>query len=340
MRRLRDQGVAVIFITHKLREAYEFGDRISVLRLGRLVGQLGPERLKAMSQEQVTDEVIRLMFGARRGHEDEAETLVGQGRRRRAAAIDRRGEALLSVRELSTAAEAGACPLRGVSFELWPGEVLGIAGVDGNGQKHLAEALAGQRPAAHGSVRLGGAEIAALPVAPRRRLGLRYITDERLGEGTVQPFSVATNIVMKEIGAPGLWRWGVSLWRRIHGHARERIREYDIRTPSERTPLGRLSGGNIQKVLLARELGTAARVAIFSKPTYGLDLQNTRLARERIRAGAEAGLATVLISTELDELIELCDRIGVMVQGRLVGIVDNGEGAEERVGLLMTGAAA
>jgi simple sugar transport system ATP-binding protein len=340
MRRLRDQGVAVIFITHKLREAYEFGDRISVLRLGRLVGQLGPERLRAMNQEQATDEVIRLMFGSPTGHREEAETLVGQGVRRRAGVIDRGPEALLSVRDLSTAAEAGECPLRSVSFDLWPGEVLGIAGVDGNGQKHLAEVLAGQRAAAHGSIRLGGVEIEGANVGARRRLGLRYITDERLGEGTVQPFSVATNLVMKEIGVAGLWRHGVSLWGRIHGHARERIREYDIRTPSERTPVGRLSGGNIQKVLLARELGSAARVVIFNKPTHGLDLQNTRLARERIRQGAESGLATILISTELDELIELSDRIGVMFQGRLVGIVDNREGVEPRIGLLMTGAAA
>ncbi len=340
MRRLRGQGVAVIFITHKLREAYEFGDRISVLRLGRLVGQLGPERLSAMNQEQATDEVIRLMFGSPSGHQGEAETLAGRGIRRRAGIIDRSGEAILRARDLSTVAETGECPLREVGFDLWPGEVLGIAGVDGNGQKHLAEVLAGQRMAAQGSIRLGGVEIGGTDVGARRRMGLRYITDERLGEGTVQPFSVATNLVMKEIGVAGLWRHGVSLWGRIHGHARERIREFDIRTPSERTPVGRLSGGNIQKVLLARELGSAARVVIFNKPTYGLDLQNTKLARDRIREGADAGLATVLISTELDELIELADRIGVMFQGRLAGIIDNREGVEQRIGLLMTGAAA
>ncbi len=341
MRRLADKGVAIVFITHKLREAYAFGDCISVLRLGRLVGQLPAERLRAMTEAQVTAEVIRLMFGAAEGHGREAETLVGRGRRRaRSIAVDRGAAPRLVLREISTAAESGECPLRGVSLELWPGEILGIAGVDGNGQKHLAEALAGQRMVSAGSILLDGVDITALDVGGRRGLGVRYITDERLGEGTVPPFSVATNLVMKEIGAPGLWRNGISLWDRIHGHARARIERFDIRTPSERTPLGRLSGGNIQKVLLARELGETARLVVFNKPTHGLDLQNIRVAQDHIRAGAESGLATILISTELDELIELSDRIGIMFQGHLTGIVDNVEGVEQRIGLLMTGAEA
>jgi general nucleoside transport system ATP-binding protein len=341
MRRLAERGVAIVFVTHKLREAYALGDRISVLRLGRLVGQLPKERLKTMNEGQVTEEVIRLMFGSSEGHRREAEALVGRGHpRRRSAAIDRSAPPRLVVTDISTSAEAGECPLRAVAFKVWPGEILGIAGVDGNGQKHLAEVLAGQRRLVSGSITLDGAEIGALDVAARRRLGLRYITDERLGEGTVPPFSVAINLVMKEIGTPVLWDRGISRWDKIHGHARARIDEYDIRTPSERTPLGRLSGGNIQKVLLARELGAAARVVVFSKPTYGLDLQNIRIARDHIRAGAEEGRATILISTELDELIELSDRIGVIFQGRLTGVVDNAEGAEQRVGLLMTGAEA
>ena len=157
-------------------------------------------------------------------------------------------------------------------------------------------------------------------------------------------FSVAHNLVMKEIGLPPLWRHGISLWDRIFAHARERIEAHDVRTPSERTPIGRLSGGNIQKVLLARELADElageAKVVIFNKPTYGLDLQNTRLARDRIRRAAEAGLAIVLISTELDELTEVSDRIAVMFRGRLAGVVENDEGAERQVGLFMTGAEA
>lgn len=341
MRRLRDKGLAVIFITHKLREAYAVGDCISVLRLGRLVGQLDKVRLSAMGEDQVTEEVIKLMFGTRHGHRHDAETLLGRGvRRRRGVVIDRQQPPVLCVRGVSTAARSGERGLRDVSFDLWPGEILGIAGVDGNGQKHLAELLAGQRAAASGRILVGGADVTPDGVVERRRRGVRYISDERLGEGTVGTLSVATNLVLKDIGAPPLWWHGISRWDRIHAHARALIEKYDIRTPSERTPVGKLSGGNIQKVLLARELDSDATVVIFNKPTYGLDLHNTSLARARIIEGAARGLATIVISTELDELLELSDRIGVMFQGRLTGIVDNRDGSEHEIGRLMTGAGA
>ncbi len=341
MKRLRDNGVAVIFVTHKLREAYAVGDRISVLRLGRLVGQLDKAALAAMTEAQATDEVIRLMFGARRGHGRDAETLLGRGlRKRRDVAIDRNGPPVLSLRGVSTEARPGECALRQINLDLWPGEVLGIAGIDGNGQKHLAELLAGQRHAVSGEVVLDGEDVTGDRVPERRRRGLRYVTDERLGEGTVAPLSVATNLVLKEIGRPPLWRHGISLWDRIHAHARGRIAAYDIRTPSERTPVGKLSGGNIQKVLLARELDEDASVVIFNKPTHGLDLQNTVMARQRIVEGATRGLATIVISTELDELLEVSDRIAVMSHGRLAGVVANKAGAEEAIGRLLTGAAA
>jgi len=341
MRRLRDKGVALILITHKLMEAYELGDRITVLRLGRVVGQIPPDRRRIMSEAETTDEVIRMMFGTRAEHERDAEILTGRGRRtHRHRAVDRSGPPRLSARGLQTEAGRGECPLREVSFDLWPGEILGIAGVDGNGQKHLADLLAGQRPAIAGRLQLGAADITADRVPERRKRGIRYVTDERVGEGTVGAFSVATNLVLKEIGQPPYWRRGLSDWDFIHDHARVQIRQHDIRTPSEKTAVGKLSGGNIQKVLLARELSADAGVVIFNKPTYGLDLQNTRIAHDRILASAERGMAVIVISTDLDELLELSDRIGVMFQGRLTGIVDNGADVERKVGILMTGAEA
>ena len=157
----------------------------------------------------------------------------------------------------------------------------------------------------------------------RRAHGVRYVTDDRLGEGTVGTFSVATNLKLKEIGAPPFWRRGVTDWDLINASARAQIEMNDIRTPSELTPVGKLSGGNIQKVLLARELTADADLAILNKPTYGLDLHNQRLALDRIAAAAERGVAVIVISTDLDELLEVSDRIGVMFQGRLAGIVDN-----------------
>ncbi len=341
MKRLKQQGTALIFITHKLNEAYAFGDRISVLRLGSLVGQLDPEQLDSMSETEATDEVIRLMFGVTEGHQDDARALSGHGEKAARREINRSVQPCLKVEAISTTAERGECPLDSLSFEIRPGEVLGVAGVDGNGQKHLAEALSGQRPLAAGHISIDGQDVSKAGVAARRQLGLRYVTDERLGEGTVGPFSVAINLVMKETGRAPLWQHGISRWSRIHAHARQQIEKHDVRTPSERTPIAKLSGGNIQKVLLARELDQGeTRVALFNKPTYGLDLQNIRLARERILKGAEEGLTTLVISTELDELLEVSDRIAVMFQGRIAGIVENAPGAEQRIGMLMTGAEA
>jgi simple sugar transport system ATP-binding protein len=200
--------------------------------------------------------------------------------------------------------------------------------------------LAGQRPLRQGRIELAGSDITRGRVPERRQRGIRYVTDDRLGEGTVGTFSVATNLVLKEIGALPYWRRGISDWELIHRNAREQILRNDIRTPSELTPVGKLSGGNVQKVLLARELDAEANVAILNKPTYGLDLHNQRLALDRIVAAAARGVAVIVISTDLDELLEISDRIGVMFRGRLAGIVDNGDGAGNVVRRLMTGAAA
>jgi simple sugar transport system ATP-binding protein len=346
MGRLRDNGVALILITHKLLEAHEFGDRISVLRLGKVAGEIDPQRLKTMNEAERTDTVIRMMFGVAgtdaapdRNQSQELAILLGR-KLHRGNTVDRIKPAALSVRSVATAPDFAETPLHEVSFELWAGEILGIAGVDGNGQKHLAEVLAGQRPVRQGRIELAGSDITRGRVPERRQRGIRYVTDDRLGEGTVGTFSVATNLVLKEIGALPYWRHGISDWDLIHRSARERILRNDIRTPSELTPVGKLSGGNVQKVLLARELDAEANVAILNKPTYGLDLHNQRLALDRIIAAAERGVAVIVISTDLDELLEISDRIGVMFQGCLAGIVENSDGAGNRVRRLMTGAAA
>ncbi|HMD75431.1 MAG TPA: ATP-binding cassette domain-containing protein [Steroidobacteraceae bacterium] len=347
MRRLKERGVALILVTHKLLEAYEFGDRISVLRLGKVAGDIEPQRLQTMSEAERTETVIRLMFGAdagisaasEQGHEAELAILLGR-KLRRAGTVDRSKPAILSVRALATVPDFAEIPLRDVSFELWAGEVLGIAGVDGNGQKHLAEVLAGQRSLRQGRLELAGSDITRGRVPERRQRGIRYVTDDRLGEGTVGTFSVATNLVLKEIGASPYWRDGISDWPLIHQSAREQILRNDIRTPSELTPVGKLSGGNVQKVLLARELDAEANVAILNKPTYGLDLHNQRLALDRIVAAAARGVAVIVISTDLDELLEISDRVGVMFQGSLAGIVENDDAAGGKVRRLMTGAAA
>jgi simple sugar transport system ATP-binding protein len=232
--------------------------------------------------------------------------------------------------------DAGA-PVADVEFAVAEGEILGIAGIDGNGQKQLAEALAGQRPLRSGQILLEGVAIERLDVGQRRRLGLRYVTDDRLAEGTVGSFSIALNLLLKQIGEAPFWLHGFVRPRAIATNARTLVAAYDVRTPSVETPIGRLSGGNIQKAILARELSGPAKAVIFAKPTYGLDVQNIIATRRRIADSAQRGIATVLISTDLEEVLELSDRIAVMARGRLVGIIDNDKEARRRVGELMAG---
>ena len=345
VRRLRDHGVAVIFITHKLGEAYELADRISVLRRGRVVGELAPEQLQDQSRQAVIDAVVGMMFARDDAAEDKAllssealgEAAASPALTAGRPAPDSSGAPRLHLSNAHTSAEPGECPLRGVELQLWPGEIVGIAGVDGNGQKHLAEVLAGQRPLASGSLLLNGVDVGNASSIQRRARGVRYITDERLGEGTAAAHSVATNLVLKEIGTRPYWTLGLTRWGRIHRHARQQIAQHDIRTPSEHTPIGKLSGGNIQKVLLARELSEDASLVIFNKPTYGLDLHSTRLAREHIRTGAGTRDAALLvISNELEELMETCHRIVVMEGGQVRGVVENRPGAEADIGRYMT----
>jgi simple sugar transport system ATP-binding protein len=330
MRRLAARGLAVLFITHKLDEAWKFGDRISILRLGRKVGEIPPERLAALEERHAVQEIVALMFGS-----DAAGTGEPRGQRKGASG----GKPMLEVRGLLIEDRGSIIGGEGIDLSVAPGEILGIAGIDGNGQKELAEALAGQRRAVGGDILLEGKRLNDKDVGARRRLGLRYLTDDRLSEGSVAPFPLALNLVLKEIGKRPYWRRGIEQRDQITGHAERLIEQFDVRTPGPETPIGRLSGGNIQKALLARELVEGARAVIFSKPTYGLDAQNTVAFRRRIREIAAAGIAVVLISTDLEELLELSDRIAVMARGRVVGTVDNDERARMRVGGMMAGVA-
>lgn len=331
--RLRERGTAILLVTHKLDEAYAFGDEVSVLRHGRLVGRIGPEEFAGLDRDAAVARIVRAMFG-----EDAVAAEDGRAARRRPPAAD--AQEVLRVEGLSVTGPDGRPVVEGVAFAVRAGEIFGIAGVDGNGQKPLLEAIAGQRPASSGSIRLDGLEVGGLPVAARHRRGLRYVTDDRLGEGTIAQAPVAEALVLKRIGEAPFWRSGIVRPAAIEAHAVAAIERFDIRAPGPGTPVGRLSGGNIQKVLLARELHGQAKAILYDKPTYGLDLHNIHLTRGRIRDGADAGMAVVLASTDLDELLSLCGRIGVMSRGRLAGIVDNGAGARARIGRLMIGGAA
>ncbi|CAN5369776.1 ABC transporter ATP-binding protein [soil metagenome] len=342
--RVKAQGLAVVFITHKLREAYAMGDCVTVLRGGRNVGHISSSKLAELSEDEAQSEILAAMFGddlAKAGGEAEAEQLAGAGTAvREGAVVDFSGRAVrLELRDLSTRSRAGDVEIAGVSLSVREGEILGIAGIDGHGQRALAEATAGQRATASGSVLFEGDDITARGVLARQRLGVRYITDDRLHEGTVGNLSVALNLVLKRIGQRPFWRFGQVDKKAVDVEAQRLIADYTIRTPSPATRASTLSGGNIQKILLARELTDGARFVVVNKPTYGLDLKTVSLVRELLLEFAENGGAVLLMSTDLDELVELSHRIAVISSGRIVGMVENeGSGAAERVGHFMTGA--
>jgi simple sugar transport system ATP-binding protein len=339
LQRLKQNGLAVVFITHKLHEAVALGDRISVLRQGKVTGHIDSEQFRAFSPEQLEAEIVRLMFGDAGAAGELAELSVGIGAaepERAPGGAGPAGEVVLDLQHAHAKGEGSEPGIEDVSLTLHLGEVLGVAGVDGNGQRALAEALSGQRRLTHGELRFLGAPIGSLSVAQRAKLGLRYVTDDRLGEGIVAGLPVSVNLVLKRIGQPPYWTKGRIRREQVERDARDLVQRFDIRTPGIATRAGTLSGGNIQKLLLARELSGDAKVVVFHKPTYGLDLKTTKTVRRMI-GELRQGRAALVISTDLDELLEVSDRIAVLSRGRIVGVVENGPGAAEQVGRLMIG---
>jgi simple sugar transport system ATP-binding protein len=337
---LKSSGLAIIFITHKLHEATAIGDRVVVLKAGRVVGSIEPDVLRASTPEQLQRMIVGLMFG----EQEEPAADIAELREEVGIEHVRRtlsDEPWLELVDATAAGDEDQPGIDGISLSIRGGEILGVGGIDGNGQRALAEAIAGQRRLASGHVRLAGQDIGRLNVSERQRRGLRYVTDDRLGEGVVAPYAVGLNLFLKRIGESPFWRRGAVDRPRIDEAARALIEEFDIRTPSERTTIGKLSGGNIQKAILARELSFEPKVVVFSKPTHGLDVRTIAAVRERIRALADRGVAILVISTDLDELVDLADRVAVMDAGRLAGVVEVGPGAEARIGeLILAGSTA
>jgi len=333
LRRLKAEGVAVVLITHKLEEALDVSDRVTILRQGRNVGVLEPAEISGEARAAAKRRIVELMFG---GTELQAASFEPQAE---LSAISRQpsGDAvLLSVQGVTVRDDRGATPVRGLTLELRAGEILGIAGVDGNGQKELGEAIAGQRHVSHGRITLGSRDITNKGVSVASRAGVGYVTDDRLGEGVVPGASVAENAVLKTVSRAPFSKRGFWLDRAaIENHAQRLVQEFDIRTPGTGTRMTLLSGGNIQKLLLARELATNPNVLVCNKPTNGLDVKTAQFVLRTLRGVADEGGAVLLISSELDEIMEVSDRIGVMYNGELVGIFPRAEADLETIGHLM-----
>ena len=325
LRGLRDQGIAVVLITHKLGEALAVSDRVTILRGGRNAGDLGPDVMSGASRESVRHRIVEQMFGGSQPVET------------RLSSRQQSGDAVLTLRDISTLGDRGVPALHDLSLELYGGEVFGVAGVDGNGQKELGEVIAGQRPVPSGQVLFEGVDITNRGVGSATRLGIGYVTDDRLHEGSIAGSSITDNVALKSISrmpfSNGFW-----LNRRaMQEHARRLIAEFDVKAPGPDTAIGMLSGGNIQKLLLARDLALDPKLLVCNKPTNGLDLRTARFVLQALRRQADAGKVVVLISSELDELMEISDRIGVMYNGRLVAVMPRAEADPEVLGDLMLG---
>ncbi len=319
MRELTRRGVSIFFITHKLREVLAVADRITVLRQGRVVGTVTPA---GVDEPQL------------------AAMMVG---RQVILKVDRRparpGGPVLSVRELAVADDRGNQAVAGVSFDVCAGEILGVAGVQGNGQSELVEALTGLRPAAGGTVTFLGRPVTQARPRESIELGMAHIPEDRQRRGLVLSYPLADNLVLSTYYRPPFARRAVLDLQQIDDNARQRVAEFSVRTPSVFSPAKGLSGGNQQKLIIAREFSRPVRLLIANQPTRGIDVGSIEYIHAKIIEKRDAGCAVLLVSAELDEILALADRIAVMYRGRIVALLGAGQAGKEQLGLLMAGIA-
>lgn len=316
LRRMVAEGHSLLFISHKLHEVLEVSDRVSVLRDGVTVGT---RRTADVSRE----ELVTLMVG----RELKAQT-------HRDASPGRPG---LFVQDLHVRGDRGEEIVRGVDLRVDTGEILGLAGVSGNGQRELAEALAGVREVLAGSVEVLGADLTHASLNDRVKAGLSFIPEERMRDGAIREFTVEENIFLRDHESKQFRRSLFLRFGEMKHHASRLVKEYAVKTPSLDTPLRNLSGGNIQKLILARELSRNPTVLIASQPTRGVDIGASEYIHQRLVAQRDAGTAILLISEDLDEIRELSDRVAVIYAGRIVGVLDRADAEVDHLGSLMAG---
>lgn len=318
LRRMTADGHALIFISHKLHEVLAISNRITVLRDGQRVDTIPAENATKtiLAQMMVGREVV-----LRYEHSD---VQVGEPR--------------LRLEGVSAKSNRGDLGLKDVSLTVKAGEIVGVAGVSGNGQQELAQVISGLRPAISGEVYIDNQCVTGKSPATLNESGLSHIPEERMEDGVIKDFSVAENLVLQDHGRkPYAWGGVFMNFRTIAKTCKSLIQQYEIKTPSHETPIKSLSGGNIQKLVLARELSRQPRVLIAAQPTRGVDIGATEYIHRRLLAEREAGTAILLISEDLDEILALTDRIVVMYEGEIVGEVSRDEADVNQLGLMMAG---
>jgi len=317
MRQMVKDGHALIFISHKLHEVVEISDRVTVLRDGRKIGT-------RPTSETTKRDLANWMVGREIIFSPEHKTVEP-------------GAVRMELKEASCGSDRGTPGLRQVSLQVHAGEILGIAGVSGNGQRELAEVLTGLRETTQGQIRLEGQDVTGLPADELTERMLSYIPEERMRDGMIKEFTVSENMILREHHKPPFSRYGFLNLRQISQHADRLIRQFQVKTPSRETPAKSLSGGNIQKMVLARELARQPRAIVAAQPTRGLDIGATEYVRGLLLEQRAAGAAILLISEDLDEILALSDRIAVLYEGNIMDILPRTQATSERLGLLMAG---
>ena len=318
MRQLRDAGTAIVFITHKLREVKAVADCITVIRRGKVIGQASPESTDSELAAAMVGRAVKLSV------EKDAPQL---------------GETVFQMSQVSVVNYAGHVDLDHVDLAVRSGEILAIAGVQGNGQTELCRAILGLEPLAGGKMTLDGKDLTKMKVKDRLRHQLGYIPEDRSTDGMIASFSIAENMILDLYDIPP-FATGVNMHPKVVMENASKLQEeFDVRVTSLQDPISTLSGGNQQKVIVARELSRPLKLLVASQPTRGLDVGSIEFVHQRIVQQRDMGTAVILVSTELDEVVGLADRIAVMYRGKIVGVVPP-DTPRNVLGLMMAGVSA
>jgi len=318
--KMKSDGKGIVYITHRIDEVFQVADRVTVLRLGK---KIGTYRVREVTKEQL----LRAMLG-------EAAVRVQKPSRR----SEGNGKPVLEVQDLRVLSDDGRLAVKAVSFTLREGEILGIAGIAGNGQKELVEALVGLRKVLSGRIRLMGIDVTNASPRVLSSLGLRYVPEDRRNVGVVESMEVWENLILKDYLRPEFCSYGVLKVGEAMRFAERMVREFQVQVPGvSGSEVRILSGGNIQRLILARELWTRPRVLVAHHPTHGLDLKAASYTHRLLQELKSAGSAILLVSEDLDEVIEVSDRVAVMCEGRFTGLLEGEQIGRETVGRLMVG---
>ena len=320
LKQLVADGLSIVFISHKVNEVLELSRRITVLRGGRKIATVS-------GADTTPNELADMMVG----HQVTVVEVPSGGRR---------GPAGLAVSDLRVKGDRGAEAVRGLSLRVHAGEIVGVAGVSGNGQREFEEAIAGLRPPVSGLIEIAGADVTGKHPRAVREAGLAYVPEERMRNAVIGDFTVAENLMLGTSADPAYARWGFLHHRAIRRHCRQLVAEFDVRTPGLDTPARNLSGGNIQKLIMARELSGSPKVLLVAQPTRGIDVSASAYIHQRLIGQRADGTAVLVISEDLDELMAISDRILVIYEGAIVSEVDPRTTSREAIGLMMAGGSA